>query len=112
MNDKLQIAVRIKKTIIYIEKTLETFPHKYIEIKSLISKTMYEMLEYIYLANTNIEREKNISLSIVKLQMVDFYLLLAYKNELISRKKYEGISKHLLEIKNMMFGYKNYEKIQ
>ena len=73
---------------------------------------MYEMLEYIYLANTNIEREKNISLSIVKLQMVDFYLLLAYKNELIGRKKYEGISKHLLEIKNMMFGYKNYEKIQ
>ncbi|MGM9850504.1 MAG: hypothetical protein ACI31V_06375 [Bacilli bacterium] len=73
---------------------------------------MYEMLEYIYLANTNIEREKNISLSIVKLQMVDFYLLLAYKNELIDRKKYEGISKHLLEIKNMMFGYKNYEKIQ
>lgn len=73
---------------------------------------MYEMLEYIYLANTNIEREKNISLSIVKLQMVDFYLLLVYKNELIGRKKYEGISKHLLEIKNMMFEYKNYEKIQ
>ena len=105
-NDRLLIAVRLKKTIIYIENILENFPHKYIEIKSHISNSLYEMLECIYLANSGFEKEKNQNLSIIKLQMVDFYLMLSYKKNLIGRKKLEGISKHL----KMLYGWKNYNE--
>ena len=109
-NDRLLIAVRLKKSIIYIEKILENFPHKYIEIRQNISKAMYEMLECVYLANSGFEIEKNKNLCIIKLQMVDFYLLLSYKKELIGKKKFEGISKHLEELSKMLYGWKNYNE--
>ena len=34
--------------------------------------------------------------------MVDYYLKLSYKNEIISKKKYESIAKHLLEVELMI----------
>jgi hypothetical protein len=34
--------------------------------------------------------------------MLDYYLKLSYKEQIISKKKYESISKHLLEIKLML----------
>ena len=89
MNDKLKVAIRIKKTIIYIEKLLENFPHKHINIKNNISNSMYDLLELVYLSN-EYEKEKNLSLSIVKLQMIDFYLYLSYKNEIIGKKNFEN----------------------
>lgn len=109
-NDRLLIAVRLKKTIIYIENILENFPHKYIEIKALISNSLYEMLEYVYLANSGYDKERNRNLSIIKLQMVDFYLMLSYKKNLIGKKKFEGISKHLEEISKMLYSWKNYNE--
>ncbi|MBP3840823.1 MAG: four helix bundle protein [Bacilli bacterium] len=109
-NDRLLIAVRLKKTIIYIENILENFPHKYIEIKSHISNSLYEMLEYVYLANSGYDKERNRNLSIIKLQMVDFYLMLSYKKNLIGKKKFEGIIKHLEEIYKMLYGWKNYNE--
>ncbi len=51
INDRLLIATRFKKTIIYIEGMLDNYPHKYLEIKEHISKALYEILECIYLAN-------------------------------------------------------------
>ena len=106
-NDRLLIAVRLKKSIIYIEGILENFPHKYIEIRQNINKGMYEMLEHVYLANNGFEKEKNQALCIVKLQLVDFYLMLAYKKELIGKKKFTGIAKHLDELEKMLYGWKN-----
>ena len=109
-NDRLLIAVRLKKTIIYLENILENFPHKYIEIRTNIIKTLYEILECIYLANNGFEKEKNKNLSIIKLQMIDFYLMLSYKKDLIGKKKFEGISKHLEEISKMLYSWKNFNE--
>lgn len=104
--DTLLIATKVKKTIIYVEKILDNYPHKNIEIKSHISKGMYEMLEHIYLANNGFSRLENQNLCIVKLQLVDFYLMLSYKKGVIGKKKYESIAGHLLEIKKMLCGWK------
>jgi len=114
LNDKLMIATRLKKSIIYIENMLDNYPHRFIEIKKNISCSLYEMLECVYLANIGYDREKNQSLSLVKLQMIDFYLLLSYKKEIITKKKFESIAKHLNEIGKMITGWKNYsnEKVQ
>ena len=90
-NDRLLIAVRVKKTIIYLEDILDNFPHKNLELKKNISNTMYEILECIYLANMGYEKEKNKALALVKMQMIDFYLLVSYKKILLVRKILEYI---------------------
>lgn len=103
--DRLQIISRLKKTYEYILKSLENYPHKYLELKKNIDKTILEMIELCYIANNGLEKEKNQILCLSKLSMVDYYLKLSYKNTIISKKKYESISKHLLEIKLMLKGW-------
>ena len=103
--DKLLIITRLKKTYEYILKSLENYPHKYIELRKNIDRTLFEMMELCYVANNGYEKEKNQILCLSKLSMVDYYLKLSYKNKIISKKKYESISKHLLEIKLMLKGW-------
>ena len=105
--EKLIIADKVKKTTIYINNILDNFPKKHIELKTNISKSLYELLELVYLANINIDRENNKKKCIVKLELIDFYIMIMYKNMIISKKKYEGISLHLLEIKKMLYGWIN-----
>ena len=110
MKDKLKVVTRIKKTIIYFDKLLENYPHKHLDIKNNINKSLYDLLELVYLSN-EFDRDKNLSLSLAKLQMIDFYLYLSYKNDIIGKKNFEKLSKHLLDIRNMIYGLKNYEEI-
>lgn len=105
MSDKLQIITRIKKTIEYVDKSLDNYPHKHIELKNKISNDLNSMLEYCYIANQDIEKSKYQKLSLVKLEMIDYYLKISYKKDLISKKKYESIAKHLLEINQMICGW-------
>ena len=51
MNDKLLIASKYKKTIEYILKITDNYPHKYLDLKKNISNTCFEILEYIYISN-------------------------------------------------------------
>ena len=51
MNDKLLIASKYKKTIEYILKITDNYPHKYLDLKTNISNTYFEILEYIYIIN-------------------------------------------------------------
>lgn len=110
MNDRLLIITKLKKTIEYIDKILDNYPHKYIELKQRLIDSLFDLLEIAYLANINIDRNNNKGKCIVKLEMVDYYLKLSYKKEIISKKKFESISNHLLEIKKMLFSWKNYEE--
>lgn len=111
MDDKLQIITKMKRTIEYIDKSLDNYPHRHIELKNKIRNSLDDMLEYCYIANQGYEKEMYQKLSLVKIEMVDYYLKTSYKKELISKKKYESISKHLLEINKMICGWiKNNEE--
>lgn len=109
MKDNLLIITRIKKTIEYVNKTLSNFPKKDIELKKHIIDDLFAMLEYCYLANNDYEKAKYQTYTIVKISLVDYYLKLSYKKELISKKTYEMLSKHLLEINKMIRAWKNNE---
>ena len=39
--------------------------------------------------------------------MLDYYLKLSYKNEVITKRRYEVISNYLLEIIRMILGWNN-----
>ena len=111
MNDKLLIITRIKKTIEYVGKQLDNFPKKEIELKKHIIDDLFLILEHCYLANNGLDKETNLSYAIVKISLVDYYFKISYKKDLISKKKYEMLSKHLLEINKMISSWKsNYEK--
>ena len=58
MNDKLLIASKYKKTIEYILKITDNYPHRYLDLKSNISDTCFDILENIYIGNIN-KDEKN-----------------------------------------------------
>ena len=103
--DKLLIIARLKKTYEYTMKSLENYPHKHLELKKHIDNTFMEMIELCYIANNGYDKEKNQTICLSKLSMVDYYLKLSYKEGVISKKKYESIAKHLLEIKLMLQGW-------
>lgn len=88
MNDKLLIASKYKKTIEYILKITDNYPHRYLDLKSNISDTCFDILENIYIGNINKDEKK---LIIPKIKMLDYYLKLSYKYDVITKRKYEVV---------------------
>ena len=106
MKDKLMIATKYKKTIEYILNICENYPHKYMELKNKIVNTTFDILENIYVSNID---SKNKKILIPKIKMLDYYLILSYKKEIISRKKYEVVSNYLLELMKMIMSWMHEE---
>ena len=75
MKDILLIASKYKKTIEYILKITDNYLHKYIELKSRIINTSFDILELIYIINNN---GNHINDLIPKIKMLDYYLYLSY----------------------------------
>ena len=109
MNDKMLIITRIKKTIEYSNKILENFPTRDIELKRRIIDGLYNLLEYCYLANYNIDKIKYQNYSLVKISMIDYYFKISYKKGILSKRKFETLANHLLEINKMITAWKNNE---
>lgn len=106
MNDRLLIITRIKKTIECVNKNLENYPKKYIELKKNILDSLFSLLEYCYLANNSFKSNENMCYALAKISIIDYYLKLSYKNDLISKRRYEMLSRHLLEIHKMIYSWK------
>ena len=66
MNDKLLVITKLKRTIEYLYKVLDNYPHKYIELKNKLIDSLFSMLEYAYLANNSLDRLDNMKRCIVK----------------------------------------------
>lgn len=107
MKDQLEIVIKAKKTSEYIIEMTENYPHKYNELKSRIVNTSYDIIEYIYIANIDSNKKKYI---IPKLKMLDYYLKVSYKNNIISKKRYEVVSNFLSEIVKMVVSWSNEKK--
>lgn len=68
MQDKLIVATNLKKTILYIEKTVINYPNKYKVLKDKIIITMYEILELVYYTNCLNDKKDNQYLIISKIR--------------------------------------------
>lgn len=101
MQDKLLITRKIKKTIDYIEKAIENYPHRYNSLKNKIMDSCYELLELSYQANItkDINFMKNI---IVKIRMLEYYIKTSLDKKLINYTKFENIGNYLIEINKMV----------
>ena len=89
--EKFRIIQFIRELINNIDKNLENFPKKDIELKNRIRNNSYDLLEIAYLANTtkNITKKKDLLEQIIaKIKVIDFLLNLCYEKEIINSKRY------------------------
>ena len=90
-DEKFKVIDFVRKFIIQIDKELDNFPKKDIEIKNKIRSNSYEILELCYEANTTKNKDRKIRLlekCIAKIKVIDFLLNLSYDKQNITNKKY------------------------
>ncbi|MBQ8472827.1 MAG: four helix bundle protein [Bacilli bacterium] len=112
MNDKFKIARYIKDFIIILDDYLVNYPKKYFELRNRLVNDSYELLELVYLANymDNLDR-KNIQIkSLMKINIIDFYIEESYKKRIISEKQSIKLSNNLLIINKMIYKWVQDEK--
>lgn len=101
MQDKFIIAFKVKKTIEYVKKTVDNYPHKYLTLKNNIMDSFYTLLRLSYKAS--IYKDINIMKDIiVEIKMIEYFVSVSCNYELISYKKFNNIGKYLLEITAMI----------
>lgn len=89
--EKFKIIQFIRELILMIDKDMDNFPKKDIEIKNRIRTCSYDILEKCYIANTmiNIPNKKETLLEVIaKLKIIDFLLNLSYDKQIITQKRY------------------------
>lgn len=89
--EKFKIIQFIREFIIYIDKNLDNFPKKDIEIKNRIRNESYDLLELAYKANvsSNVNYKKSLLENLIaKIKVIDFLLNLCYEKEIINSKRY------------------------
>lgn len=108
--EKFKVINFIRNLIIYIDKELDNFPKKDIEIKNRIRNTTYDLLELAYQANTtnkNESKERLLEMIFAKIKILDFLLNLCYEKQIINNKKYIKFGEKLDDILKYLVGWKN-----
>lgn len=111
MVDNFRVVINIKKTILYLDKIITNFPAKEKVLRDKLSNTMYEVLEFTYMASEF--KDKRIYYQtrvVVNIKMTDFYLKIAVDKKYISYKKYQKVSLYLLDILKQIYGWMRNEK--
>lgn len=106
--EKFKIIQFIREFILQIEKELDNFPKKDIEIKNRIRCNSYDLLEICYEANNTTNEEKKIDLlerAIAKIKVIDFLLDLSFERKLISNKKVIKLALRLDDIIKYVSGW-------
>ena len=106
--DKFKVIQFIRELILKVDKELENFPKKDIEIKNRIRTATYDLLEISYEANstTKLEyKQELLNKMIAKVKIIDFLLNLSYDKKLITEKKYYKLAQQLDDITKYSNGW-------
>lgn len=107
--EKFKVIQYTREFIIEIEKELENFPRKDIEIKSKIRNNSFELLEILYEANTiigeNRPKKELLEKAIAKVKIIDFLINISYDKNLINNKKYIRLGEKLDNIIKYIVGW-------
>lgn len=106
--EKFQVIEFIRQFILTIDKELDNFPKKDIELKNRIRNSSYDLLELAYAANTTKNNEKKqeiLEIIITKIKVIDFLLNLCYDKEIINHKKYIKLGEKMNDIVKYTIGW-------
>ena len=106
--EKFKVIDFIREFIVRVDKELENYPKKDIEIKNRIRNNSYDLLEIAYEANSTVDikdKERLIFKIIGKIKTIDFLLNLSYDNGLITAKKYYKLGQRIDDIAKFANGW-------
>ena len=89
--EKFKVIEFIRQLLIMIDKELENFPKKEIELKNRIKTNSFDILELSYEANSIEDVKTKIQLLqkvLAKIKVIDFLLNLSLDKDMITSKKY------------------------
>mgnify|MGYP002584676242 CR=1 FL=1 len=105
MND-FMIVKNIKLFIYNLDNIVVNIPNRDKIIKDRLYNTSYEVLYLVYRCNYNSNKKEEYYKDILSnISMLDFYLERCLKNKYISSKSCEKLSKDLLKITKMIYGW-------
>ena len=106
--EKFKIINFVRELIIYIDKNLENFPKKDIELKNRIRNNSYDLLELTYKANvtrSEIYKLRLLEDVISKVKIIDFLLNLCYDKQIINNKKFIKFGEKIDDILKYTLGW-------
>lgn len=106
--EKFKITQYIRELILLIDKEMDNFPKKDIELKNRIRSNSYDILELAYIANTasDVEVKKDLILKIIaKLKLIDFLLNMSFDKAIITQKKYYKFGEKIDDISRFTTGW-------
>ena len=107
--EKFKVIQFIREFIIKVDKELDNFPKKDIDIKVRIRNESYSLLELAYKANDikDIDyKNRLLDESIAKLKLIDFLINLSYDKKIMPNKRYLKLGYTLDNIAKYMTGWK------
>ena len=105
MND-FMIIKNIKLFIYNLDNIVINIPNKDRILKDRLYNTSYDILYLVYRCNYNSENKKEYYKDILSnISMIDFYIERCLKNKYINNKVCEKMSKDLLKITIMIYGW-------
>ena len=114
-NNDFLILTKTKKTVEYIFKVIDNYPHKYVVFSNNIQSICLSMIEtlHYYVVNYNSikYRNKYITEYIVKISLLDDIIGFSFNKKLISYKKFRVICNFIIELRKMSYGLLKNEKV-
>lgn len=89
--EKFKVLQFIRDLLVTIDKEMDNFPKKDIELKNRIRTNTYDLLEIAYEANNcqEVEYKKRLlNKALSKVKVIDFLLNLSFDKQIINQKKY------------------------
>ena len=108
--ERFKIIQFIRELKIMINKQMDNFPKKDIEIKNRIRSNSYDILEIAYEANVEqdlIRKKVLLNKIVAKIKIVDFLLNMSYDKEIITAKKYYKFGEKMDDIIKYVMGWIN-----
>ena len=106
--EKFKVINYIRELVINVDKYLNNFPKKDIEIKNRIRNISYDILELAYRVNvsTNPSKAEIIDEIVAKIKVTDFLINLCYDKQIINSKRYVKFGESLDNIVKYLVGWR------
>lgn len=107
--EKFKVINFIRELVVNIDKNLDNFPKKEIEIKNRLRNVSYDLLELSYEANTTDDNTLKMELlnkCVAKIKVIDFLINLSYDKQIINNKRYLKFGESMDEIIKYIVGWK------
>ena len=105
MNDRFNIAIKVKKFIFMVDDLVINYPKKDYVLKDRLLNTCYDLLELIYRANYSNDKDNYKFVILSKISIIDFCLEESYHKKIISERKLLNYTNFLKEITKMVYGW-------